>query len=324
MKNNIPVNYTCTSNTVKLFKHLDTLQNLQHGKIVPIMVHTMPTHLCQMNCVYCCFKNRQDKTLEMPLEMYIEGVQQFYKLGTRAIEITGGGEPTLYSYINQAMTIFHNIGMHIGVNSNCIDSQLIEQQVWGYCDWVRASMNVFDYHYNLDLSHIKNSGTSISACYIWNSLSDFNKLREVVKFCTDEKIPCRIAPDCITSLDHIDKSVIEIREMLKSLGDNEYVFLSDFNITTKRPNNLCYTFMIKPCFYTDGNIYACPSAELAIENNNQIQQKTFICKYNEVESFYTNPEAIKPKNIDCSYCKYVKQMDIIHEVLTETSNNEFA
>jgi len=318
------IKYSCTSNTVKLFKHLDKLKCLQEGRVIPIMVHTMPTHRCQMACVHCCFKNRKDETLDMPIDMYIEGVKQFKQLGTRAIEITGGGDPTLYPHINKAMFDFHSIGIHMGVNTNGLDAQNIELENWGHCDWVRVSMNVFDYYDNIDIDYIKSSGTHISACYIWNETSSFEKLKRVFDFCSSEKIPCRIAPDCIKPVAEIDSSIDTIREMLNSIGESPYIFLSDFNIVTKRNNNFCWIHMIKPCFYTDGNIYACPSAELAYENDSQVQMKTYICRYNEVVGFYSSKEAVKPKYIDCSYCKYVKQQSILEEILMDTTDNEFA
>lgn len=82
--------------------------------------------------------------------------------------------------------------------------------------------------------------------------------------------------------------------------------------------------MIKPCFYTDTNVYACPSAELAYEHNSQIQEKTKVCNYDEIYSFYTSKEALKPKQLDCSYCKYAKQQVLLDEILTKTEFNEFA
>lgn len=316
--------YTHSSNTVKLFKHLDNLSLLQNGIVSPIMIHMMPTHKCQMNCGYCCFKNRVDKQLDMPFEVAVIGLSQFRRLGTKAVELTGGGEPTLYPYINDLFSILKDLDYHIGYNTNGVDSQLVNK--WHYCDYVRISMNTFDRGEEwMNINPIKDSGAYISGCYIWHEGSTMDVFRKVAAFCEKEKIVCRVAPDCIKSTERIEASVNGLREILKEgFFDNEYLFLSDFNIDTSRHNLKCYTHLIKPAFYTDGYIYPCPSSELAVENDSQVHSSIAVCRYDEVFDFYTNGGALAIKEIPCSYCKYEKQNTVLEEVLTETEFNEFA
>lgn len=312
-----------TSNNVKLYKHLDKLQLLQTGTISPIMIHMSPTHKCQMNCVFCCFKNRKDKALDMPLNVLKEGVKQFYALGTKAIEFTGGGEPTLYPYVNEALDWLSWLEMHIGINTNAIDSQLIER--WELFDWARISLNMFDYHDSINIELIKKSGVYISGCYIWNELSTPDTLERVVQFANKEKIACRIAPDCIIkSLKELDKTIEDIRRVIKRSSESDYIFLSDFNIDTSRHNQKCYIHMIKPCFNTDGYVYPCPSIELAFEHDAQIPEEFRLCRYDEIEDFYRCGKAFEILEQTCSYCKYAKQQIVLEDVLTKTDFNEFA
>jgi len=316
------IKFSCTSNNVKLFKHLDILSDLQFGKVTPIMVHTMPTHRCQLNCAYCCFKNREDKTLDLSFDKLTEGILQFYSIGTRAVEITGGGDPTLYPYINEYISFLHKLGMKIGVNTNGIDYDKVE--CWEYCDWVRLSLNVLDYLPTVNVEGILKSGTTVTFCYIWNEMSTKDIFDNVISIANSFKIPCRVAPDCIVPVKSINDNVDMLRELLAGYKNNQYVFLSDFNIDTIRPNTDCRIFMIKPCLYTDGNVYACPSSELAVENKSKIFSGSKICRYDEVKNFYSSAEALQPKKIECSYCKYVKQQIVLEDVLTETTFNEFA
>lgn len=314
--------FSCTSNTVKLFKHLDTLKNLQMGKVVPIMIHMIPTHRCQMDCVHCCFKNRGDRNFDMPFDVLIKGVLQFYDLGTRSIEITGGGEPTLYPKVNEMLIFLHGLGLNIGFITNTVDSQRVKY--WDYCKWVRISLNTLDYRGDMNIGPIRDSGTYISGCYIWNEISTLESLDKIAEFSAREKIVCRIAPDCIKDGDEINHSVTVLRELLREYEDNKYLFLSDFNITTDRPNMDCRIHMIKPCFYLDGYVYSCPSTELAVENDHKINKEAMVCSYDNIYNFYTKGNAIKKVTRDCSYCKYVQQQIVLDEVLTETTFNEFA
>jgi MoaA/NifB/PqqE/SkfB family radical SAM enzyme len=311
-----------TSNNAKLFKHLGALQCLQAGIVTPILVHIAPTHKCQMNCVFCCFKNRKGKTLDLSFEAFKVGMKQFYELGTRAIEFTGGGEPTLWPYINEAIVWLKNMGFSLGINTNAVDSQLVKY--WDLFTWVRISLNVLDYHDSINLGPIKNAGAYFSGCYIWNDLSTPEILERVAQFANKEKLASRIAPDCIVKLDAIDTAVEVIRKSLKVVTPSEFMFLSDFNVDTYRHNQKCFIHLIKPFFYTDGYIYPCPSLELAVENDVQLPGDFKLCRHDEVIDFYQNGRALDIQDKPCSYCKYAKQQVVLDDILTETEFNAFA
>ena len=309
--------YTCTSNTVKLYKHLDTLKLLQEGQVVPILIHMSPTNKCNLNCVHCCFKNRE-KNLDMPFDVAKSGIEQFYRLGTRALELTGGGDPTLYPQINELIAFLHDMGFHLGINTNAISSGLVKE--WDRFDWVRVSMNTFDYDVAIDIDPIRQSGADLTACYIWNKNSTEETLNRVAAFCIKENIVCRIAPDCIKPVDEIDADM----EMLKLLHVEPPLFLSDFNVTTTRHSLDCRLHMIKPCFYTDGYVYPCPSLELAHENDCQLPLSFRICNHTEIYDFYKSEKALAATERTCSYCKYAKQQVVLDELLMETEHNAFS
>jgi len=308
-----------TSNIAKLLKHLNTLEKLQHGKVTPIMVHAMLTHRCQLNCVHCCFKNRQNKKADIKLEVFIEAMRWFRELGTKSIELTGGGDPVLYPQVNTVLRYLKQNKWHIGVITNGLGGSLVDH--WEWFDWVRVSLNTLDYQDDLELGYL--NGIPTSFCYIWNENSP-KRIGRVIDYANEKQTICRLAPDCIMPTWLIEKQLDSIRETMSRYPDNEYVFLSDFNIQTKRKNHNCYIHMIKPCFYIDGWVYSCPSAELAYENDKQIQNKTRICRYDKIYEFYTSDKAIQHKSHDCSYCKYVDQQELLEALLAETEFNEFA
>jgi len=310
-----------TSNNAKLYKHFDKLGLLQFGIVSPILVHMAPTHKCQMNCVFCCFKNRKGKSLDISLEAFKQGMAQFYSLGTRAVEFTGGGEPTLWPYINEAIIWLKQMGFSIGINTNAVDSHLVKH--WDLFTWVRVSLNVLDYHDSINIGPIKAAGAYFSGCYIWNDLSTPETLERVAQLANKEKLASRIAPDCIVKLDEIDTAVGVIREALKVITPSDYMFLSDFNVDTFRHSQKCFIHLIKPFFYTDGYIYPCPSLELAVENEAQLPVDFKLCRYDEVSDFYRN-RALDINDKPCSYCKYAKQQVVLDDTLTKTEFNEFA
>jgi len=310
--------YSITSNTVKLLKHLPKLANIQRGVVAPIMVHVVPTHRCQLNCVHCCFKNREDRTKDFPLGQFKEAMGKFRRLGTRAIEFTGGGEPTLWSPINLAIEYLYMMGFKMGIITNGLNVGSIKR--WDWFEWIRISLNTLEYK-ELDLKGFPK--WKISFCYIWHSRSH-KHIEKVVDFANKNKIICRIAPDCIKSPRAIETSMAGIRQALKKFPKNKYVFLSDFNVITKRRNLDCRIHMIKPALYLDGWVYACPSSELAVENGRRMHPKFRVCQYYEIEDFYHSEKSILPRIGNCSYCKYSAQQDLLEDLLTETEFNEFA
>ena len=160
--------YSCTSNTVKLLKHLDKLKSIQEGKIIPIMAHIIPTHKCQLKCVHCCFRNRKDKLADMSWEVWETGITQFLDIGVKAYEFTGGGDPMLWSHINEASRFLKNNGAHIGLITNGLAVKDLDDPL--LFDWIRVSLNTLDYSLDLDfaIDFLKKWGANVSFCYIWN------------------------------------------------------------------------------------------------------------------------------------------------------------
>jgi hypothetical protein len=318
--------YSCTSNVVKLLKHMPNLESIQAGRPAPIMVHVMPTHRCQLDCVHCCFKNRADKTLDMDRNVLMDGVGQFRRMGVRAVELTGGGEPTLYPYLGQCLDyMVDGLGVAVGICTNGLALPKIEHLI-KYFKWIRVSLNTLDYRKaealqpGVDLALA--SGARVTFCYIWNDRSD-EHIREVVKFSDRNKIVCRVAPDCIQPIKMISQQMEHIRRRL-GFFKSEFLFLSDFNVTLSRTGHHCYIHQIKPAMYADGYVYPCPSAELAVESGKKINPAMRLCHASEVIEFYTSNKFPGCLEHTCSYCKYSQQNDLLEALLTETVDNEFA
>jgi hypothetical protein len=132
--------------------------------------------------------------------------------------------------------------------------------------------------------------------------------------------------------DHINevkKDIEKIRAALQEYEINndtklKYAFLSDFNFKGERRNDNCYMHMVKPFLFTDGHIYACPSAELSLENNyNYVPESQFmVCDIDGIEEFYSKPPTTRKHA--CNFCKYAMQNELIDDILTKTEHNEFA
>jgi organic radical activating enzyme len=338
-----------TSNHVKLLKHLDKLKTIQEGKSPsPVMVHISLINACNLTCSFCCFANR-DLTDRLATDRVKKALDSFKKIGVTGIEFTGGGEPTLHPDFCEIVEYAYNLGFSLGICTNGKNiGKVIKKDTLKYFSWVRLGLYGFYENYDYNLSEFEGLETSISAAYVWDEAidtssnpnvtgdwSDKNKKRlaknfqkresfiKMINWVEENKIPTRIAFNAIKPIEEVKKDIDTIREVLKEF-DLKYAFLSDFNFKGDRRNDHCYMHMVKPFLFTDGYIYACPSAELSLENNyNYVPESQFmVCDIEGIEEFYSKPPSLR--HHACQYCKYAMQNELIDDILTPTQHNEFA
>jgi len=315
------VRHSITSNQVKMFKHLSNLQEIQDGHPSPVLLHFAPTNRCNRRCVHCCFSDR-DRQLEIEYDLASEAVRAFGNLGVRALEFTGGGEPTLWPHLPAMAHELDKQGWALGMNTNALQVDGIDYSVFR---WVRVALNVFDGDkqaiatFKRNVAHIRRH-TKVTACYIVPQTLGIQNLADVVEYAYAEQIPTRIAPDCIQSKSAIRASIASIKEVVRG---TELVFLSDFNVYLEdRPDDLCLMHAWKPFLYADGWVYDCPSLELAVENPNDMAEEFRVCHASDVRRFYSRP--LQKREHSCSYCKYARQNNLLADVIMEVDDCEFA
>ncbi len=314
--------YSITSNEVKLFKHLDNLKHIQLKQARPVMFHISPTNICNMVCSHCCFSGR-DKTIELDPVKLLEYLHDIRMLGVKAIEWTGGGEPTMYKALGDITKIAKDMGFSIGMNTNGIKYK--EDLDYSLFDWVRVSLNVFDM--NIDFREWKSNvkriqeQTKVTACYIAGNEFKLETLYKIFDFAEEYKIYTRLAPDCIQDKEGIKALISDLKDIVDDIKP-PFIMLSDFNIfLEERKENNCLIHMLKPFLFTDGYVYACPSSELAVENGKTVQKEFRICKAEDIFDYYMNNFEVKKFN--CSYCKYTNQNNILTDVITEVEDERF-
>lgn len=345
-----------SSNTSKLLKHMDRLVDLQQGKKPkPIMIHMSPCNPCNLTCSFCCFANRAMKEM-LTVDQMKSAIDQFHALGAEGLEFTGGGEPTLHPKLDEVVEYAYNKGMKIGI---CTNGSLLKKiKTWHMFSWVRLGMYAWDeekpYEYHLEVFDGLDN-VELSAAYVWdgametstnpnvtgewsddkarrlksNDYKEENFLK-MLMWVEEKKIPTRIAFNAIKATKIVEQDIEKIRSLIKvhekEFGKLQYAFLSDFNFKGERRNDNCYMHGVKPFVFTDGNVYVCPSAELAPENLYRVNDEFKLCDIEGITDFYNTQEGVDnfTRHHDCSYCKYAMQNELIDDVLMPTRHNEFA
>jgi len=77
---------------------------------------------CNQGCVYCCFSSGEGKKMvRIDRAALLQALREAYALGTRAVELVGGGEPTAHPEIAGIISDIFEIGagdMEVGLITN--------------------------------------------------------------------------------------------------------------------------------------------------------------------------------------------------------------
>jgi MoaA/NifB/PqqE/SkfB family radical SAM enzyme len=312
-----------TSNTAKLLKHLPKLMGMQLGEVRPVMVHIAPTNICNLECTYCCYGGRNLGD-QLTLQQVYSVLADFHTLGTKACEWTGGGEPTLWRSLNDAVEIAANYGYRQGLITNGIKFDWFNNFV--FLDWMRVSFHGFNeekghtIEQNIRRVREYHPDLEISGVYIWTAGSDL-VYPNIARFAEKYKIPTRVTPDLTAGKHNID---IMMNVVGKQVQENpaSFTFLSDFNVKTERLHDHCYMHMVKPFVFPDGWVYVCPSIGLSPENQKNVDSPFRVCRIEEILPHYR--KGVYIRNHDCQFCKYSKQNELIDEILTPVKHEAFA
>ena len=132
----------------KIFRHQRVLDAIAAGEhVAPIFLVLLPTNRCNQACKMCAYRipgyysnesfNPQD---EIPTEKLLEIVSDCAAMGVKAIEISGGGEPTLHpGFFPMCEAILdRDIDLAIVTNGSCWTEQHTELAF--LAKWVRFSL----------------------------------------------------------------------------------------------------------------------------------------------------------------------------------------
>jgi MoaA/NifB/PqqE/SkfB family radical SAM enzyme len=148
--------------SAKIAHHPDALRKLRDGESQsPIFIQWFPTNFCEQACRHCAYghwkddsqgspaemwKNHQlfDERTYMPRDKMIETIDCLSAMGTKAIEITGGGEPTIYPFFDEMVERIAAMGLEVALVSNGVRitedrARLVMQDA--RASWARISLD---------------------------------------------------------------------------------------------------------------------------------------------------------------------------------------
>ena len=287
---------------------------VQGGRVMPYHLQLYPTNSCNGACSYCCFRD-VDRSLEMPTEEAVELLGYFARLGTRAVSITGGGEPTMHPGLREIIASGRRNNLSIAVVTNGI--------TWGSpgadltfedsaLTWVRVSVTEAD----LDsvcriaerLPHV-----AVGASFIVHEDAD---LQAAAKLCLlADRVPnlthVRFGQDVI-ELPH--DRMAELRARCRGLTDKAIFQWRDNYESGVRS---CLLSRLRPVIDPTGQVYACCSASYAGDTLRRMPESFAMghwSRFAELEPF---------DGSRCVKCYYGGYNEVLHRLTTPMEHEAF-
>jgi hypothetical protein len=247
----------------KLMLSKDAIKN---NNIHPYHIQLIPTNRCNSKCVWCSCKN-VNRSEEMDYYEILRVINHFYSLGTKAITISGGGEPTLHPRICDIITYCAEGNIDVGMVSNGSiisgDSHLCHI-CNKYLTWLRLSVTDTEGD-SYDTNTIRNIASSmpyvdIGISFTVTNTPNMDLVKEI----------CEIA-EGYTNITHI-RFVSEIVHGINN-GIMEKVKEISELITTKgiyqeraawtKGEKQCLVSKLRPVIDPDGQVYPCCGTQYA-------------------------------------------------------------
>lgn len=302
-----------TSTGEKIYAHQDAISDLRKHRNHPIVLHIMPTEICNLRCVFCSVAQRGCEGKAYPdlkLDQIKHVVTNLKKIGLKAIILSGGGEPTLYPQINELISFLKSKDLDIGMitNGTLLETHLSDESLKSFT-WIRISINTLDYLDDINIPKLDPQKTTLGFSYIWNPLTKNetiekirNKIEKISEYQPVNYV--RLLPDCNLETNELEKAHVELHDIAQKLGEP---FFHQYKTHQTPPE--CHLGRVHPVLYTDGYIYPCDSLVLnSPSEDKKFHQDYSLCKWDEVEKFFNqefNSSLLDTKK--CPHCVFARQ-----------------
>ena len=137
----------------KIVANVDrAIEFIKTGNTAPVLIELDPSNTCNHGCYFCISSYihlPESKNLEtynksvMPENILLGACKDFVDMGVRAVNWTGGGEPTINPHLGKAIKYLgeNNIKMGMFTNGTLLDKRDLFETIVDNMTWVRFSVD---------------------------------------------------------------------------------------------------------------------------------------------------------------------------------------
>jgi len=304
-----------TSTATKLIRNHEKIKEIKEGKLRPQSLQLSPTDVCNLHCPFCSVWNRPQN--ELKWDTMKDTIDALKDMGLKTVEITGGGEPTMYKDINDLICIITDglFNLKCGLITNGTNLKALTQKSLERLTWIRISMNCLEQVSDIEIPKLPDTCT-LGFSFVWDTdkTSEQNKklLDKIEVYSKKYKAKyIRVVPNCL-STEHIAKARKEVPKMIKEIP-NAFFQSKEYSAHDK-----CFMGYLKPFLYTDGYFYHC-SANPLIDRKFNEHFRMGHCS--EVREIWRNPKPFPTEK--CGLCFFAEQNRLIEDLMTKREHEEF-
>ncbi|MCP4371862.1 MAG: radical SAM protein [Deltaproteobacteria bacterium] len=275
--------------TDKIFSHFDTLYQWSKGEnISPITVEIHLTERCNNRCFYCHYPKMPQS---MELEDFKTAIEKLFSTHTKAIILSGGGEPTLHPRLSEAIQTTSAAGMDSAIITNLLQyDEEIYTTILEHCTWCRISLDasnaylyktirgvdgfeqvMFNIHQFAKLKKKLHSQTTIGVQSVVNryNIDDlYNEIQLTSKLGVDyiqirpvETMPNEELIYSIQQYDHImgqiEAGFQSERKNFKVIRSNKWDIINPYLQKREHGFSFCHAYMLIAAIDVRGDMYVC-------------------------------------------------------------------
>lgn len=291
---------------------------LRDDKIIPLHIQVIPTNDCNLSCNFCSCSDR-DKEKKLSLEQILKLIDDARDLGTKAMTITGGGEPLIYPHINTTIDYAGKNNIEVGLVTNGI---LLNKLMYhDNLTWCRISVSD---DRSPTYTGIKNAlkvnpDTDWAFSYVVTNNPNWKNMRKVIEFGNKYNFShIRLVSDLLDLENVPDAVEVKIHTHHSDIKGNViYQGRKEPDAGTKD----CYISLLKPVISPEG-IFPCCGTQYAIAGERKDMVNKM--KMGEVKDFKSIIE--KQRNFDgsnCDTCYYGQYNDALNKMQSKPEHRRF-
>jgi GTP 3',8-cyclase len=307
----------------KIIANVDrVIEFVETGNTAPVLIEVDPSNACNHACSFCLSsyihfdKYKGTETFSramMPRDMLMSLCEDFVDMGVRAVNWTGGGEPTLNKHIKEAIEYCGSNGIKMGMftNGTLFDKRDIFETLVDNMTWVRISIDCGTAEtYNkiripkgganwdkmvdnvsklIEVNKAKGNKIDIGVGYVI-SPDTYHEIVDFAKFFKDFDLTyCQYKPEIVIREDGGEQRDVEFwRDKVQPLLDEAKEILgSKFQLNGYKMEDLvhdkeklgrnykkCLGSQVSPCVGADGHVYVCT-------NHRGWKQYSYGCMYDD-------------------------------------------
>ncbi len=234
---------------------------IENGKIIPIHIQLIPTNKCNLNCKFCSCGDR-NKDSELSIGDMSKLLGKCAERGTKAVTITGGGEPMLHQHINELIDYMEELDLEAGLVTNgMLLKRLMPHKNLTWCR-ISSSDNRTPKYQTIESALMVNPQTDWAFSHVVTAKPNYKTINKLIEFANDYGFThVRLVSDLFDL-----KNVPSMKEVKKHIKVNDDLVIYQERKDSTQGTKKCLISLLKPVISPEG-IFPCCGTQYAIKDS---------------------------------------------------------